>query len=89
MQPRFGDLTWTTPQKFWSDFVPSCFPYQIETLGKFSVLILTGRISALIWIIIPGRIFKSDFMSQCSLALVLYLREIFAVILIGSTVEPP
>ena len=54
MQPRFGDLTWTTPQKFWSDFVPSCFPYQIKTFGKVSVLILMGRISALIWVIWVG-----------------------------------
>ena len=27
------------------------FPYQIETLGKVSVLILMGRISALNWVI--------------------------------------
>ena len=50
MQPRFGDLTWTTPQKFCSDFVPSCFPYQIETFGKVLVLILMGRISVLNWV---------------------------------------
>ena len=53
LKPRFGDLTWTTPQKFWSDFVTSCFPYQIETLGKVSILILMGRVSALnrvIWV---------------------------------------
>ena len=48
MQPPFGDLTWSTAQKFWSDFVPCCFPYQIEHFGKVSVLILMGRISAVI-----------------------------------------
>ena len=54
MQPRFGDLPWTTPYKFFSDFVPSCFPYQIGTLGKVSVLILMGRSSALNWVIWVG-----------------------------------
>ena len=54
MQPRFGDLTWATSQKFWSDFVPNCFSYQIETLGKVSILILMGRISALNWVIWVG-----------------------------------
>ena len=47
------------------------------------------RISALWsfgWSVTPGQtqIFWSDFMSPCSLTLVLYLHEIFAVILIGS-----
>ena len=51
---RFGDLTCKTPRKFWSDFVPSCFPYQIETFDKVSALILMGGISALIWVIWVG-----------------------------------
>ena len=32
-------------------FFAKLFPYQIETLGKFSVLILMGRIRALNWVI--------------------------------------
>ena len=94
MQPRFGDLTCTTPRRFWSDFASNCFPYETETLGKVSVLILMGRISALNWVIWVGSDtctdpdFRSDFMSRCSLTLVLYLREIFAVILIGSNFVP-
>ena len=60
MQPRFGDLTWTTPQKFCSDFVPSCFPYQIETFGKVLVLILMGRISSIIWVIWMGSDTQAD-----------------------------
>ena len=51
MKPHFGDLTWAMLQKFWSDFVPICFPDQIETFGKASVLILVGKITALIWVI--------------------------------------
>ena len=51
LKPCFGVLNWATSQKFWSDLVPSCFPYQIETFGKVSVLMLMGRISVVIWII--------------------------------------
>ena len=57
MQAR---LTWKTPQKFWSDFVPSCFPYQKETFGKVLVLILMGRISSIIWVIWVGSDIQAD-----------------------------
>ena len=72
LKSSFRDLTWTTPRQYWSDFVPSCFLYQIETLDKVSVLILMGRISTLNWIVGWGltprqtRIFGSDYIPWCS-----------------------
>lgn len=42
------------------------------------------------WGLTPGKtqVFRSDFMSQCFLAIGLYLSEIFAVILNGSNFVP-